>query len=200
MGIITSRRTSAYYRVWFDDSDPLAAFSREEDLRGVDRWIVDKGTRIEAWPDGVTLFIEGEHLEDYLFSVLPDWIVVSERARRALEQCQINGIQFLPVRVVRKASGVEVGPYWLLHVVRQVEGLDWERTRWFHPENKYKDEHPLLDIITVVLNAEAIEGIDIFRLKVKDSVRGVYISHKVKQCLESAGAVSGFRFEPVRVS
>ncbi len=200
MGITISRRTSAYYRVWFDDSDPLAAFSREEDLKGVDPWIVHSGTWIKDWPEGVTLFIEREHLEDYLFCTLPDWIVVSERARRALEQCQIDGIQFLPVRVVRKESGVEVGPYWLLHAVRLVEGLDWERTRWFHPEDKYKDEHPALDIITVTLNAEAIEGIDIFRLKIKDSIRGIYISHKVKQCLESAGAVSGFRFEQVRVS
>ncbi len=191
-----NRPHTYYFEVWFDDSDPLAVFSQEEDLRGVDRWLVYKGTRIESWPEGVTFFVQGEHVEDYLFSTLHGWLLISERARGALEECAATEVQFLPVRVIHKKKQVEIGPYWLLNVLRLIEALDWNRTRWLHPERKHEDEHPVLDIVKVALNLSVLKGVNIFRLKVKDTTRGVYISQELKECLEHAG-VSGFKFIPV---
>jgi hypothetical protein len=191
-----SRPLTFYFQVWFDDSDPLAIFSKEEDLRGVDRWIVKSGTRIENWPEGVTFFVQGEHLEDYLLSVLDGWILVSERVRRIVDDCAAGDVQLLPVRVTHKETQVNFGPYWLLNVIRLIEALDWDHTRWFHPEKKYEDEHPVLDIAKVALNLRALQGVDIFRLKVKDASRGVFISQRLKERLERAGAI-GFKFIPV---
>jgi hypothetical protein len=194
----SSRQPSNYfYEVWFDDSNPLAMMSRDEDLKGVDRWIVYSGVRVEHWPANVTFYVEGKLPEDYLFSALHGWVLVSDRARSEIEKCvDTTNVQFLPVCVVRKESSEEIGRYWLLHTLSLVDALDWERTTWFHPERKYEGEYPALDIVQVALNAEALEGIDIFRLRVKGVVKGLYFSERIKQCLERAGTTTGFRFLP----
>jgi hypothetical protein len=188
-----------YYKVRPDDSDPQGVISTEWDLRGVDRWIVYKGIWIENWPENVTFYAEGEHLEDYLFCALHGWILVSDRARRAIETCSTDGVQFLSIRIVHKPQRLEPGPYWLLNVVRQEEALDWERTRWLHPDRKEVDERPILDILREALSLDTLRGVDIFRLKVKGSVGQVYISPYLKQCLEAAEAIKGFKFIPIRV-
>jgi len=184
-----------YYEVWFDDTDPRSMFSQEEDLRGIDRWIIYKGARISDWPEEVTFYVRGERAEDYLFSALPGWVLVSERVREAFEDCEIKGVQFLPVNVRHKENGSSVGTYWILNVVDVIEALDWERTRWLHPERKFDDEHPILDVVSIALDLDAVRGADIFRLKVKSDVTtGVYISERLKTCLDAANATSGFKF------
>lgn len=188
-----------YYKLWMDESDPHAMISREEDLGGIDRWIIYKGIWIEQWPLEVTFYVEGEHPEDYLFSALHGWILVSERVRQALARCSVEGVQFLLVRVVHRATGADIAPYYALNVVRLVEALDWERTRWLHPDRKFVDDHPILDIVQVALRRDAVRGTDIFRLRVKRDVGEVFVSPRVKQCLERAGATSGFRFLPAPV-
>jgi|YNPBryBLVA2012_1023415.scaffolds.fasta_scaffold10690_4 hypothetical protein len=188
-----------YYKLWMDDSDPHAMISQEEDLKGIDRWIIYQGIWIKQWPPGVTFYVEGEHPKDYLFSALHGWMLVSERVRQALERCGVAGVQFLPVRVMHKATGAEIGSYSALNVVRVVEALDWERTRWLTSDRKVVDDHPILAIVRVALRREAVSGVDIFRLRLKQDVGEIFISPRVKQCLERAGATSGFRFMPVPV-
>ncbi|WP_366946575.1 DUF1629 domain-containing protein [Roseiflexus sp.] len=134
-----------------------------------------------------------------LFSAVHGWMLVSERVRQALERCGVEGVQFLPVRVMHKATGAEIGSYSALNVVRVVEALDWERTRWLTADRKVVDDHPILAIVRVALRREAVSGVDIFRLRVKHDVGEIFISPRVKQCLERAGATSGFRFIPVPV-
>jgi hypothetical protein len=188
-----------YYKLGFDDTDPKAMISREWDLKGIDRWFVYKGLSVEDWPEDVTFYVEGEHLEDYLCCALPGWILISESVHKAMGNCSVEGVQFLPIQIVHKEKQLEIEPYWLLNIIRSIEALDWERTRWFHPERKEEDEHPILDIIRVALKSDSLRGIDIFRLKVKDSTGQIYISPYLKQCLETAGATSGFKFIPIPV-
>jgi hypothetical protein len=188
-----------YYKIGFDDTDPLAMISKEWDLKGVDRWFVYRGLWVENWPEDVTFYVEGEHLEDYLCCALPEWILISARVRDALETCRIDGVQFLSVRIVHKEKELEIKSYWLLNVIRSVEALDWEKTRWLHPERKEKDEHPILDIVKVALRSDALSGVDIFRLKVKGDKGQIYISSHLKQCLEITRATSGFKFVPTPV-
>lgn len=185
------------YEIWFDDTDPLAVVLDEEDLQGIDRWLLYEGKFIETWPKGITFYAEGEHLEDYLAGV-PGWIIISDRARQALERCQVQGVQFLPVQVIHKEQRFEIGPYWVLNVTQAVEALDWEHTRWAYPETKYEDEYPILNIIKEALQWNMIKDLDVFLLKVKHKCKiSIYISERVKSCLENAGATSGFKFIPV---
>lgn len=185
-----------YYKIWFDDTDPLGLVLEKGDLKGVDRWIVYTGKPIETWPEGVTFYAEGEHIEDYLAGT--SWVVISERARQALERCLIREIQFLPVAIKHKK--LVIGQYWVINVLQVAEALDWKHTRWMYPERKYTDEYPLLNILRESFRWDVVKDLDAFLLSVKGKLeRFIYISPRVKECLERSGASSGFKFIPIAV-
>lgn len=188
-----------YFKIWVDDSDPLAMICSERDVKQFDEYRFYKGEWIENWPEGITFYIEGKHPEDYLLGGL-HWIVVSERVRQAVKNCGSKSVQFLPVRVVHRDTNKEIGPYWALNVTRVLEALDWERTRWLYPETKENDEHPTLNIIKEALRREPLEGVDIFRLSVRGQTStSLFISRRLKRCLERGKATKGFEFIPVPV-
>lgn len=184
-----------YYKVWFSEADQEGLIAYGHDLRGVNRYIVFDGTWIENWPPNVTLYVEGKHPEDYLFSTLNGWIPLSKRVQQVFEACDIQGVQFLPIRIVHK-SGVEIPGYAVLNVLNVIPALDHEHTVWLTSE-KDQVEYPQLNILKVALNRDAIGGIDIFRLQ--ESRTEMFISRRLKECLERAGATAGFKFIPVAV-
>lgn len=195
------RPRTYYYKVWVDDSDPLAMICTEWDSQGFDQYRLYEGEWISDWPEGITFYVEGLHPEDYLFSAVNDWISVSERVRQVcedFEECKVKGVQFLPVRVVHKETGEEIGPYWVLNVVQVVEALDWERTRWLYPEKKDQHKDPIFNIVKEAFRWEPLKRIDVFRLSIKGQIgTSVYISQRLKWCLEQAGATKGFKFIPI---
>jgi hypothetical protein len=194
------RPCTYYYKIWVDESDPLAMVCIERDDKGFNEHRFNEGKWIEDWPQGVTFYVEGEHPEDYLLGG-PFWMVVSERVRQVceeFEECKVKGVQFLPVRVVHKESGEEIGPYWAVNVVQVVEALDWERTRWLYPEKKDQHKDPIFNIVKEAFHWEPLKGVDIFHLSIKGRVgTSVYISQRLKWCLEQARATKGFKFIPI---
>jgi hypothetical protein len=186
-----------YYKIGVDDSDPLALITVEHDDKGFDEFRFYEGKYIEDWPNGITFVVAGEHREDYLLGGL-HWMVVSEHVRQVFEESHIEGAQFLPVTVIYKEVGQKVGIYWALNVVQEVEALDWGHTRWLGSDT-IEDEYIFLNVAKEALLWEPLRNIDIFRLTIKDkSDVSVYISGHLKQCLESAGAVKGFKFIRIR--
>lgn len=189
---------SAFYQLWFDDSNPDAAIARQWDLRGVDPWIVLHGTPIYEWPADITFLADGQRAEDRLGCALTGWELVSDRVRRSLVNCTVHGVQFLPVSVLWLHNRESVGQYWLLNITRQVAALDWDRSRWLIPEAPEKALHPILNVVQVVLQRSEIRDTDFFRLIVNEPTTRVYVSHKVVTCLHEASASSGFKFLPTK--
>lgn len=184
-----------YYKVWFSEEEPEGLIAYEQDLKGMNEYTLSKGVRINDWPSNVTLHVEGKHPEDRLFSAVNDWIIVSKRVQQVFEAYDIQGVQFLPVRIVHK-SGVEIPGYAVLNVLNVIPALDREHTVWVTPE-KDKAEYPQLNILKVALSKSAIGDANIFRLQVEEPTTRVFISRRLKACLEQASATSGFRFIPV---
>lgn len=178
-----------YYKLWFEETG--GAVCRKADLKGVDEYFIYRPEPVEEWPEGITFYAEGEPLEDYLFPTVVDWILISERVKQALEGLGVEGVQFLPIRVVRKETGEEVPGYYVLHVWKHIPALDEEHTVFLEPRD---EKYPQLSIIKVALRREAIGGADIFRLKEKPV--SVYVSRRVKERLEEIGA-TGFKWIPV---
>ncbi|MBI2832763.1 MAG: hypothetical protein HYX79_10955 [Chloroflexi bacterium] len=194
------RPRAYYYGIpWGGPSEygpDILVWTGKKDVKGFNQYRFYECKLIEDWPDGVTFTMEGKRAEDYLV-VGMHWTVVSDRVRKAFEECRVEGMQFLPVRIV-KETGEDVGQYWALNVTHPaVDALDWERTRWLPGRNPREDEHPELCIIAEAFRFDSLKGIDIFRLKVKNQVTHLYVSQRVKWCLEQAGATSGFEFSPV---
>jgi hypothetical protein len=197
--MITKDRPREYfYKLSIDDSDPKGWMVVERDIKGFDRFRFFKSERIEDWPEGITFsFSRGEHVKDQLIGG-GYWDLVSERVRQVFVNHSIRGVQFLPVNVIRKPSGKEVGTYWMLHVLQEVEALDWEHTMWTTSDIDKIKEHPALCILQQALILDRLEGIDIFRLKIQgEGYFSRYISDRLKKYLEDAQATSGFLFLPI---
>ncbi len=187
-----------YFKIWFDDSDPLALVLSEEDLKGIDQWAIFEGKSIDDWPKGITFLARGQHVKDYLAG--GGWVVISERTRLALERCRIQGVQFLSVQIVCKDLELGIGSYWVLNVTQVSEALDWKHTRWARPQNPLGDPHPSLNIIKEALLWDVVRESDVFLLSVKGKLRTtIHVSPRFKHCLEEAGAISGFKFIPIPV-
>jgi len=157
----------------------------------VSEYFIYQPEPIEEWPEEIAFYAEGEPLEDYLFPTMVDWVLISERVKQVLEKLEVKGVQFLPIRVVRKETGEEVPGYWVLHVWKQISALDEEHTVYFEPRD---EKYPQLDIIKVALRKEAIGKAEIFRLKERKV--SIYVSRRVKERLEEIGA-TGFKWIPV---
>jgi len=180
-----------YYRMWFDDSDPLAMICRKADLGAVSEHFVYQPRPVKEWPARITFYAEGQHAEDYLFPTMVNWILVSERVKQMLDQLPLDGVQFLPVNVVTVADGAEMLGYHVLHVWKQISALDKERTIF---STSRHEDYPQLDIVRAVLRRAAIGGANMFRLRERNT--SVYVSQLVKECFEDKG-LTGFRWFPV---
>jgi hypothetical protein len=182
-------KSADYYKLWFEETG--GAVCRKADLKGVSEYFIYQPEPIEEWPEEIAFYAEGEPLEDYLFPTMVDWVLISERVKQVLEKLEVKGVQFLPIRVVRKETGEEVPGYWVLHVWKQISALDEEHTVYFEPRD---EKYPQLDIIKVALRKEAIGKAEIFRLKERKV--SIYVSRRVKERLEEMGA-TGFKWIPV---
>jgi hypothetical protein len=182
-------KSADYYKLWFEETG--GAVCRKADLKGVSEYFIYQLAPVEEWPRGITFYAEGEPIEDYLFPTMVDWVLISERVKAVLEELKVAGVQFLPIRVVRKKTGEEVPGYYVLHVWKQIPALDEEHTVYLEPRS---EKYPEPIIGKVALRKEAIGNADIFRLAEYDVQ--IYVSRRVKERLEEIGA-TGFKWIPV---
>jgi hypothetical protein len=193
-GTVMKKRAYYYYKLWFAETG--GAICRPADLKGVSEYFIFQPEPVREWPEGVIFYAEGEPLEDYLYPIGVWWVIVSERVKQALEDLEATeGVQFLPIRVIRKETGEEVPGYYVLHVWRHIAALDEEHTKFFEPRNEIQKKHfemyPEFRIAVVALRREALRDVDIFQLKERSG--SIYVSRRVKKRLEEMGA-TGFKW------
>jgi len=176
-------------------------YTGKKDLKGVDEYQFSKGNLIHDWPADIMFEVEGKHLEDYLVVGL-QWMVVSDRVKKVFDKCQIKGIQFLPVQIILKNTGKEIGPYWAWNVYQEVDALDWDKTTWLPSvTDPHAEKYPETKILRESLRASVLRDTDIFRLNIKgEGGSAVFVSSRLKNCLEAAGATIGFEFKPIVAS
>jgi hypothetical protein len=82
------------------------------------------GKWIENWPEGVEFDVDGGPEDDIILGGL-HWWLISDHMRKVLINSNITGIQFLPVKVTHAGLNEEIGPYWAINVIRNVDELTW---------------------------------------------------------------------------
>ncbi len=165
----------------------------QDDFKGFDKNLLTEGNPTTDWPSDVTLYVKGKNPTDYLFYPLSPWFTISKKAKVAVEEANIEGIQFLPVHVVHK-SEIEIPGYVIVNVLTVVAALDYEHTTWMTPDRE-RVTYPQLNIMEEALQRKKIEEFEIFRLV--ELKTEVYVSIKFKECLERKNATVGFGFMPV---
>ena len=116
-----------FYRLGYSFSNRKLYYLKS-DKKGFDGLRFYDGKRIEDWPEGITIYFEGEPDEDFLPGGF-HWILVSEKVRQVFMQNDIEGVQFLPVRAVLYRTGENLGQYWVLNVIQEVKNLEWNTVR-----------------------------------------------------------------------
>lgn len=183
---------SEYYNVTFSDvAGGLIVY--QDDFKGVNKDLLTEGTLLTYWPSDAILYVKGKNPTDYLFYPLSPWFTISKKAQIALEEANIEGMQFLPVHVMHK-SGIEIPGYAIVNVLTVVKALDYDHTSWMAPEREHVT-YPQLNIMEEVLQRKKIEGFEIFRLV--ELRTQIYVSEYFKESLERKKATIGFGFMPV---
>jgi len=106
------------------DFETNGLYCVESDTKGFNEYRFYDGKWIEDWPEDILFIVEGEKIEDFMVCYL-HYMLISERVRCALVEKDIQGVQYLPVRVVHRLTKENLGPYWALNVIPTVEKLRW---------------------------------------------------------------------------
>lgn len=190
---------------WVIDCDNAVAnpyVADTGDLMGMEQWELWSGKPIANWDE--TAWIQarkpgnGGDPDDALQSYLSPPIY-STRLRQALEAAGIDGIQWLPLHVLRPDS-TEIPDYSIANIVNLVEGaLDLKRSDYdVYPADYFLPERvgKMRALRIPVLRGEKLNGLDIVRpaeYKVE-----YYVSERFKDAFEKAGC-TGHSFREVQV-
>ncbi|MHB1295624.1 MAG: imm11 family protein [Anaerolineae bacterium] len=135
----------------------------------------------------MTFYTEGETPGDLLPSVIGDH-VVSERVAAVFQELGGEGVECLPVRVVRRETGEEVPGYRFVHVLREVAAFD-------RRHGTYSEDAWGLSVVRKALRLEAVAGLHVFRMV--EAWSAVIVSAELVKRLRLMKAC-GFLWLPVR--
>lgn len=96
----------------------------ESITKGFNEYQFYEGKQIDAWPEDILFIVDGWPKEEFLLCDL-HYRLVSENVRRVFIEKDVQGVQFLPVRVVHRQTQKDLGLYWALNVIQTVEKLRW---------------------------------------------------------------------------
>jgi len=180
--------------------NPFVADS--EDLKQVNKQDLLECKPIEDWDETAWLKAskaENDGVPDDVLQESSGIPVYSERLRLALENASIDGIQYLPVRVLRP-NGSPIHGFSIANILHLVASLDFDRSDCeFFPADYFVEERrgTIRAIRRATLLRSALDGFHVFRLK--EFRRRIYVSERFKEAFES-GDFTGYSFNQAKVS
>jgi len=187
-----------YYEMFPDDSVENISVCIDSETHSFNRFrLRGKGyIHPDEWPKGMTFYMSNGLLPDYIVGGLT-YMPISNRLRIAIEECDLDGFQFLPAQVIHPAFP-SPQDYWILNVFITAEALNWSETQWVFPDKVKTDKHPLLNIWKPTLNIDAVQGIDMFHMTVKGDLHtSIFLSERVKQSIQNSKATVGLELIPI---
>lgn len=186
-----------YYRLLYDyenDIDFIGCLSQE--LYGVDQYDVEQGKYISYWDERITLAYdpnEGDKATDYLDNDL-DWLIVSSKFKKILEEADITTIQYLKIKIKNKLDNNPLNGYFVGNICNIVEALDFENSKYDFFD--IDENEKMLAVERYVLKRSKVEDMNIF--KISEDNMANFVSEKVKKLIEDNN-LTGFRFLEVKV-
>ena len=101
------------------------------------------------------------------------------KKKKEFEKQKIQGIQYLPVRVVDVLTHSVSHNYYAVNILNWIDGIDMEASEWEYEE---EDDAYFFEPKGMVLDEQKCEGYDIFRCT-KDTIC-IFVSEKIKKIFE----------------
>lgn len=176
--------------------------SNKDDLRGWEEWQLRQGKLIENWDSRAwikstknqTDGVPDDCLWNHLF--LP---IFSSGVQRALADARVEGVQYLPIRVLRPDDSEYFG-YSIANILNLPAALDMERSDFsVYPEDYFLKDRigSVSGIRKAVLRNEFLGGLHIVRLK--EFEESVFVSQHFVDVYEK-NKFTGYSFAPVQVT
>ena len=125
------------------------------------------GREITNWPV-VDFYYSSKvsTLENEYLSNVNNWLIVHKKVKKEFEKQKIQGIQYLPVRVVDVLTHSVSHNYYAVNILNWIDGIDMEASEWEYEE---EDDAYFFEPKWMVLDEQKCEGYDICRCT-KDTV------------------------------
>ena len=138
------------------------------------------GREITNWPV-VDFYYSSKvsTLENEYLSNVNNWLIVHKKVKKEFEKQKIQGIQYLPVRVVDVLTHSVSHNYYAVNILNWIDGIDMEASEWEYEE---EDDAYFFEPKGMVLDEKKCEGYDIFRCT-KDTIC-IFVSEKIKKIFE----------------
>ena len=139
------------------------------------------GREITNWPV-VDFYYSSKvsTLENEYLSNVNNWLIVHKKVKKEFEKQKIQGIQYLPVRVVDVLTHSVSHNYYAVNILNWIDGIDMEASEWEYEE---EDDAYFFEPKGMVLDEQKCEGYDIFRCT-KDTIC-IFVSEKIKKIFEN---------------
>lgn len=138
------------------------------------------GREITDWPV-VDFYYSSKvsTLENEYLSNVNNWLIVHKKVKKEFEKQKIQGIQYLPVRVVDVLTHSVSHNYYAVNILNWIDGIDMEASEWEYEE---EDDAYFFEPKGMVLDEQKCEGYDLFRCT-KDTIC-IFVSEKIKTIFE----------------
>ena len=162
------------------------------ELYGIDMYDVTRGNHLNNWDERIIFNFtpnDGGEFTDYICNDF-GWLIVSNKSRKAFENADMTGIQYLPLNIINKDTGMALEEYYVANVCKLIEAVDMGQSEYIElMPGKYV-------FVSFAVKEEKISDFDIFRLKENDVQ--IFVSEKFKNIIKS-NKLTGFDFTKVKV-
>ena len=176
--------------------------SDADDLKGFQDWQLWKGKPIENWRQDAWIRCTDPECDGDPDDVLQTHLgipIYSFRLQKIIREAGFPGIQFLPIRVLRR-DGTEIPGFAVANIVNLLSAMDMEKSEYdvFEEDDPVPERHGRVSgVYKMVLKGVALTGYDIVR--VKEFPPSEYVSERFKLQFEAANC-TGYSFQETRTT
>ncbi len=191
---LTPQPKGYYYRLLLDDTASKGGLmTLAKEVRGFNARTLNVGNPITSWPEDIRFSVYGTLKEDLIVGGYM-WFLYSNAFRRTIEEIVPSAdVQFLPVEVVHEK--MDLGQYWVMNIISELEALDFDHTVWLDRDEKY----PSLGIIKYAVIYDEVAEKDLFRLRIGGISNDVPIlSKKLQTVLHERDLLKGIILREIK--
>jgi hypothetical protein len=188
-----------WYQVLSCDNTVKVPFVGDEGELGLDESELRAGCAVRQWPELAWVRASRKEIDgqpDDVLQTLFRLPIYSYRLRSALQHAQIDGIEYLPIKVLRP-DGRSIEGFSVANILSCIQALDMQRSEYrLFPED---DEFPvrrgrMQTLDKVVLAASVLNGLDVIRLSKYRAP--IFVSQRFVDVFERGG-FTGYSFRVV---